>query len=314
MPRRALQELSETKPGVILGDESLISPNESDIVKYQSGLESHLNTLGPFVFPLELYTPDYQGLYPSVLNFTVREDSRVQLQAAGLGQFYGHENSTATINKYILCDIVLPMPASLSVSYNQGYGTGEIGMMESLIAAQTAGSWYSGMLKAGTKAVAFAGGVLGYGNQAIFNRTENAKETLTYEKPELRSLTLDYAFNIRSQNDLRELNNIIETFKYYSAPYGQLNDEFIKIPQKWILEEISATNDKIIKPFAFGPAVITNFTIDTNNHHQFTSGDPILITISIMLKETFPVFKNDIAGLDSEGKKIIGNSGPWGGL
>ena len=260
---------------------------------------------GVFIFPRGLGANghEFEGIYKSFLHFSAIETSRVELQAAGVSSLYGHAGGTSTSKPNQSAEIFLPMPDSLDLDYAQSYSKGEIGFLEQTAADQLSGGTGNALYGMAKRALTGLGETVGVGKfQNITNSTANEKSSLTFNATELRTITLSYEFFPKSVADLKSLNDILETFKFYSAPDGNMNDQFLTIPHKWILEETPMPGfEKNIKRFNFGPAVITSVKIKQELKNQFNTGDPVKVGFDISLQETFPIFKNDMIGLDKDG-------------
>jgi hypothetical protein len=264
---------------------------------------------GMVSFPVDIInSSDISGLYKSYLKFTAIETTRVELQAAGASKLYGHNGTTSTANVDQRCDIILPVPGDLSTTYSHSYGEGHVSALEMAAAEAIAGgSFATGMgdatigsikrmlvsaLSAENKVAKLVGANV---TQNLTNKTKNDKTSLEFSKTNLRTFTADWNFFPKSQKELQELQKVIEMFKLFSHPEGTLGDEFIKIPCKWIIEEIPIqAPNKVFKPFKFGPAAITNISIKKETDNQFQTGDVLEYNVTIQFTETFSLFKSDM--------------------
>jgi len=303
--------ITGTLGGVYVGG-NLNGGHSKDIKANQNRLRSAGHS-GVYVFPSELKTDgDAVGLYKSYLHLSAVETTRAQLAAAAVSSLYGHEGSTSESNDIHNIDIFLPMPEDLDQNYSHSYNPGEVSSMEVAASETIAGSALNGIIGAGkrmvTSAAVTAEKVFSstydglHVGQNVTNTTNNVKQSLSFTQTELRTYSAAWEFFPKSEDEVQMIDWIIDAIKFYSAPDGRLNDEFLTIPSKWILEEVNPDNKRISKLFHFGPAVIDSINVKRDLKSQFHTGDANSISLTLAFTETFSLYRNDIIGFNAEGQ------------
>lgn len=117
---------------------------------------------------------------------------------------------------------------------------------------------------------------------------------------ELRQQKFDFELRPRNVDELIQIAGLLQFFKANSSTSLSAGDT-MGTPSRWIIEELCTnTAGRIIPPFRFGPAYLTNITIDKTPDgawKTFESGDPIAINLSLEFMEITIVTKEDIEKL-----------------
>lgn len=116
----------------------------------------------------------------------------------------------------------------------------------------------------------------------------------------LRQQKFDFELRPRNMDELVQIAGLIQFFKANSATSLKAGDT-MGTPSRWIIEELCTnTAGRIIAPFRFGPAYLTNINIDKTpdgSWKTFASGDPIAMNLTLEFMEITIVTKEDIEKL-----------------
>lgn len=246
----------------------------------------------------------YSGLrYPSalgdiepgvstLLNFNV-VDSVKQTYTRDRSSTFGDDA------KYIKT-IQLYMPA-MEETLQNNYNEDKIGFMGNVMGGE--GMTGSAVTAAIGKAEQAIKDMMGPGVQSAMG-FKNAAQTSTifYESTSTRQMQFSYSFEPKNMTDVRNVNEIVKTFRKYMLP--DIKGDTSYFPKFWAIEETDYehyTNDSFydrdLKLFKFGPAALlsvnTNLTPD-QIWRTFESGDPLQITMNLSFQEIFVLSQADI--------------------
>jgi|APSaa5957512535_1039671.scaffolds.fasta_scaffold03717_5 hypothetical protein len=128
------------------------------------------------------------------------------------------EAKNAKYNKNTLANIML-YQVPVSTAYTQNWGKQE-GMFKGHGGESIAGLQSTQYLanKVGTGITSTVGALWGANDAVGTGKSINPFLGVAYESPELRSITLPFVMNPRSEQEARAVMNIIKTIKYHSSP------------------------------------------------------------------------------------------------
>lgn len=116
----------------------------------------------------------------------------------------------------------------------------------------------------------------------------------------LRQQKFDFELRPRNMDELVQIAGLLQFFKANSATSLSAGDT-MGTPSRWIIEELCVDRAaRVIEPFRFGPAYLTNVQIDKTPDgawKTFSSGDPIAINLTLEFMEITIVTREDIEKL-----------------
>ena len=228
----------------------------------------------------------------TLLNFNVVES---------VAQTYNRDRSTTFGDdaKYVKT-IQLYMPA-IQETLQNNYNEDKIGFIGNILGGES-------MLESGVVAAVGAAeqgirNMMGPGAQAAMGSKSTAQtSTVFYESTSTREMSFTYSFEPKSMTDVKNVNEIVKTFRKYLLP--EINGDISYFPKFWAIEETDyglykndSQHQRDLKLFKFGPAALlsvnTNLTPD-QIWRTFESGDPLHIILTLTFREIFILSQADI--------------------
>lgn len=162
------------------------------------------------------------------------------------------------------------------------------------------------------------------GQQAVtqnLGKIVKQRASLMYNGTALRTQKLTFDLRASNLTELKAIGEIVWMFNYYSsgtksdftgemqtalestigANYGFNHQSYgvINVPPIWFVEERpnGAMKPRFTDRFVFGPAVISNVTVDKTPESMYqviagTAGDPVAIKLELTLNEMVPVYSD----------------------
>jgi len=138
-------------------------------------------------------------------------------------------------------------------------------------------------------------------NLLVFGTTGkaiNPQMELLYNSPTLRTFNFDFRLVPRNQSEAMRIKDIINTFKYYSAPY--INDNtsgrFYVPPARFIME-FHHRGDENSFLFKTKQCVLNDIQVDyaPNGYATHYDGSPVETKLTLSFTETTMISRNDIS-------------------
>lgn len=197
--------------------------------------------------------------------------------------------------------VFLYMP-ELEVAYSQNFTDDGRGLLWQLNNAVQQNGGYDKI--AGSGGIAAVQSMLGN----IANNTglvkdfadavKNQHNSANFTGTQLRRQKFVFDLRPRDINELKQIAGLLQFFKANSATTLH-NGDYMRIPSRWVIEELPSPSAKrIIPPFRFGPAFLTNVHIDytpDGSWKKFGTGDPIAMTLTLEFMEMTIITREDIA-------------------
>ena len=124
----------------------------------------------------------------------------------------------------------------------------------------------------------------------------NPNVELLYQGPKLRSFTFQFVFVPKNSPESGVVDNIIKTFKEYSAADDDNDKGYLNIPHIWDIHHQGMGSKKLNK---FKPCALTNITVVDNpqaqSHTTFVDGTPVATMMTLSFMEVDYVFRKDHA-------------------
>lgn len=201
--------------------------------------------------------------------------------------------------------VFLYMPR-ISKNYTQTYSEEGRGMMWQMINAFQNGGGMENLGGASMSVLKTAIGDIASNVAAgairDFSQTvKNQHLSSTFGGTALR--TQKFEFDLRPRNPA-ELVQIAGLIKFFTANSSSslIQGDYLRVPSRWIIEEMcSNPEERIIKPFRFGPAYLTAVDVDytpDGSWKTFKNGDPISFSLSLEFMEITIVTREEIEKLD----------------
>lgn len=197
--------------------------------------------------------------------------------------------------------VFLYMP-ELDVAYSQNFTDDGRGLLWQLNnAVMQAGGYGKIAGEGGVAALKTLGGAVANSTGLVkdfADAVKNQHNSANFTGTQLRRQKFVFDLRPRDINELKQIAGLLQFFKANSAT--TLNDgDYMRIPSRWVIEEIPSPKAKrIIPPFRFGPAFLTNVHIDytpDGSWKKFGTGDPIAMTLTLEFMEMTIVTREDIA-------------------
>lgn len=211
-----------------------------------------------------------------------------------------------TLREKNIGSVFLYMP-ELETSYTQNFTEDGRGLLWVLNNAIQNGGGYDNLF--GQAGVEGAKAVLGYeldkhapSLMKDFGRSvRNKHNSANFTGTALRKQSFTFELRPRSRDELVQIAGMLKFFKANSATSLVTND-YIRVPSRWYIEEVATSfSNRIIPPFKFGPAFLTNIEIDYTPDgmwKSFENGDPIAIKLKLEFIENTIVTREDIQDFD----------------
>jgi hypothetical protein len=264
---------------------------------YGKGAGSSGNTLGMYRYPMTL--ADTQ--HTSRLAFTATNEVVGDEVDGGRSKAFGNYKQLKFKD---IGTVFLYMP-KLEQTYAQNYeedGRGLLWQMDKIL--QSKGGYNMEALMAaapelagafiGKKANDLAPGLIQDFAQQVYNQHLSAH----FKGTALRTQRFEYELRPRNEEELKQVAGLIQFFKANSATsFGKAGD-YLRVPSRWIIEEITNTaSERYIPTFKFGPAYLSSVEYDytpDGSWKTFENGDPIAITLTLEFLEITIVTREDI--------------------
>lgn len=134
----------------------------------------------------------------------------------------------------------------------------------------------------------------------FFRSVKNQHNSANFTGTQLRRQKFSYELRPRNAAELQQVGGLIQFFKANSATTLQQGD-YMRVPSRWVIEEmVSSTSARYLPPFRFGPAFLTEVTVDytpDGSWKTFGNGDPIAIKLDLEFIEITIVTREDIQDL-----------------
>lgn len=225
----------------------------------------------------------------SFLNFNVVESVRQTFRRDRSTSFGTNAKHVKTIELY--------MP-SIVESLQNDYTSDKIGFIGNIVGGENITD--SAIQAAMSQLESSVRSMGGLAAQAAFGFKNVAQtSTVFYERTNTRSMPFIYTFEPRSEQDVKNVIEIINTFRKYSLP--KIEDDISRYPKFWAIEEKLYDTDqqgsRQLQLFKFGPAALvsvrTNWTPD-QIWKTFKTGDPIQIELELQFQEIYILSQQDI--------------------
>ena len=201
--------------------------------------------------------------------------------------------------------VFLYMP-KISKTYSQNYTEEGRGMLWQMVNAFQNGGGMENLSESSLAVLRTAVGEIANtvapGAIRDFSQTvKNQHLSATFGGTALRTQKFD--FELRPRNPA-ELVQIAGLFKFFAANSATslIQGDYLRVPSRWVIEEMcSNPEERIIKPFRFGPAYLTSVSIDytpDGSWKTFKNGDPISFVLSLEFMEITIVTREEIEKLD----------------
>ena len=132
----------------------------------------------------------------------------------------------------------------------------------------------------------------------------NKYQTVTFEKPQLRTHQFSWNLVARNQKQAIRIQNIIQKLKYHSSPEedGTSGYGFFRYPELFALHFDGGSGNTKTKGnenlFSISPSAMSSFNVDYHGSgrplYSYTDKQPLSVTISMTLQEVVVVTKNTI--------------------
>lgn len=134
--------------------------------------------------------------------------------------------------------------------------------------------------------------IMAFSSGKIFNPNVE----LLYQGPTLRGFNFQFVFVPKNSTESGVVDDIIKTFKEYSAADDDSEKGYLHIPHIWDIEYQGIGSKKLNK---FKPCALTNITVVDNpqaqSHTTFVDGTPVATMMTLAFKEVDYVFRKDHA-------------------
>ena len=124
----------------------------------------------------------------------------------------------------------------------------------------------------------------------------NPNVELLYQGPKLRGFNFQFVFVPKNSTESGVVDDIIKTFKEYSAADDDSEKGYLHIPHIWDIEYQGMGSKKLNK---FKPCALTNITVADNpqaqSHTTFVDGTPVATMMTLSFMEVDYVFRKDHA-------------------
>ena len=233
----------------------------------------------------------------------------------------------------IMGEVYMNMPNEINFNEEANWGGTDLGLVGSLTkgegmeaALSTTFANFSNVVGGGTAALgalalkmgkhgAMAGAVLGtLGGEAIQKSLEsgtgqvaNPYKEMTFSGIGFRQFSFNFTFRARNADEVEVIQDIIETFRYYSKPtYTHGKSGFFSYPEEFLIEflmKVERNGSETYETNHFIPqlkmcvlkTVTTNFS-PQNAWRSFRSSAPVEISLALTFEETEVVTGEDIIG------------------
>tara|TARA_B100000131_G_scaffold322641_1_gene377351 strand:- start:8751 stop:9638 length:888 start_codon:yes stop_codon:yes gene_type:complete len=193
-----------------------------------------------------------------------------------------------------LYSVNLPMPAEIATAYAQNYTN-----VESMLGAVSTDGGNLGEMAAtaGAKMIKdkVAGASAGQALGLKMGVAINPHMAVLFQGTEFRSHSFSYKLTALSQQDARNINQIVSSFKYFSSPI--LTDVSYTFPDEWFITFMGGQGP-LPTLFKMGRSVLKNVGVKygTESSATFTRDDsPLTVDLTLEFQETELVTKDQIA-------------------
>lgn len=227
----------------------------------------------------------------SFLNFNVVENVRQTFRRDRSTSFGTNAQHVKTIELY--------MP-SIVENLQNDYTADKIGFIGNILGGE--GLSDSAKQAAISKMEDTVRSMGGLAAQAALGQKNVAQtSTVFYERTNTRTMPFIYTFEPRSQQDVKNVIEIINTFRKYALP--SIEDDVSKFPKFWAIEEKLYDTDELssrqLQLFKFGPAALVSVRTSWSPEQiwrVFKSGDPMHIELELQFQELYILSQQDIEG------------------
>lgn len=264
---------------------------------YGKGGGTRGTTLGMYRYPMSL--SDSQ--HTSRLAFTATNEVVGDEVDGGRSKAFGNYKQLKFKD---IGTVFLYMP-KIEVTYAQTYeedGRGMLWQLDKIIQSKGGYNMEAVMAAAPDMARAVIGkvgndvapGIIRDFAQQVYNQHLSAH----FKGTALRTQRFEYELRPRNEEELKQVAGLIHFFKANSATsFGKVGD-YLRVPSRWLVEEITNTaTERYIPTFKFGPAYLTSVECDytpDGSWKTFENGDPIAITLTLEFLEITIVTREDI--------------------
>ena len=239
----------------------------------------------------------------------------------------------------IMGEVYMNMPNEINFNEEASWGGTDLGVVGGLAKGDTAEAAigtafanFSNVAGGGTAALgalalqmgkhgAMAGAVLGtLGGEAMQKGLEsgtsqvaNPYKEMTFSGIGFRQFSFNFTFRARNEKEVEVIQDIIETFRYYSKPtYTHGKSGFFTYPEEFLIEFLMKTGKHGCETFEtnhFVPqlkmcvlkTVTTNFA-PQNAWRTFRDSSPVEISLALSFEETEVVTGEDVVGATPVGR------------
>ena len=133
------------------------------------------------------------------------------------------------------------------------------------------------------------------GGLAAAGVSRNPYQSTFYSTPEFRAFSYEWKLYPKDEKEQNTLYDIIQNFRYYSAPGGGNDSVFFEYPQQF---DITFSHPEYT--FNPGPCVLTSVATDYHPdgpiYHKLSDGSkaPVAVSLKLDFQETFVLTKADI--------------------
>ncbi len=152
------------------------------------------------------------------------------------------------------------------------------------------------------------------GVKGILSRTSgsviNPNLELIFEGPQLGSFGFTYRLSARDPKESAEIRKIIRMFKQSSRPQTTPKGTFLKAPNTYRLEYLTAGQDKS-HPYLpkIKECALTSFDVNyvpDNQYMTYEDSSMVAYEITFAFSELDPIYNNDYTSLDGDGDSSVG--------